>query len=88
MSNVADLEHYLTLIQKYIHELIHRIYSRHQIVKFTNAWKIIRWVKERQTLQWSTVQFRNSQDRVAMSLAVGNETTGIFRNTRTCKEVW
>jgi len=45
MSNIADSEHYLTLIQKYIHELICKIYSRHQIVKFINTCKTIGQVK-------------------------------------------
>lgn len=70
MSNIADLEHYLTLIQKYIHELVQWLYSRHQIVKFINACKRIHRVKDRKTPQWSTVKFRNSHDLVAVSLAV------------------
>jgi len=51
MSNITDLEHYLTLIQKYIHEFKSMIYSRHQKVKFTNACKTTPRVKERRTLQ-------------------------------------
>jgi hypothetical protein len=34
MSNVADVERSLTLIRKYIHELIRRISTSHQIMKF------------------------------------------------------